>query len=111
MRLAGRRRARAAPFRWKHAGFGNALRGSEPVGPRAVAAAHTGKSWEDAMPNLPIDPESAEWMYVPVAEDLDRLSMVEDLEPSAGPSLSDLPWVAADDEVGRVAEELEQDEG
>jgi hypothetical protein len=63
------------------------------------------------MPNLPIEPESAEWMYLAVAEDLDHLSMVEDQEPTAGPSPSDLPEVAADDELGRVGEELELDEG
>lgn len=61
------------------------------------------------MPNLPIDPERAEWTYLALTEDYEYLSMIEDLEPSAGPSPWDAPRAAADDEIDRVAEDLDDD--
>ena len=61
------------------------------------------------MPNPPIlEAEMIDWTYEDVAEELEHLAMVEDLEPPAGPSLSDLPALLGDDEIARVAADLEQ---
>ncbi len=60
------------------------------------------------MPNPPIlAAENVDWTYEDVAEELEHLAMLEDLEPPAGPSLSDLPSLVFDDEIARVAEDLQ----
>jgi hypothetical protein len=51
--------------------------------------------------------ETIDWTYEDVAEELEHLAMLEDLEPPAGPALSDLPGILLDDEIARVAAELE----
>ncbi len=60
------------------------------------------------MPNPPIlAADTVDWTYEDVAEELEHLAMLEDLEPPAGPSLSDLPSTLLDDEIARAAEDLE----
>jgi hypothetical protein len=63
------------------------------------------------MPNPPIlavDP--LELSYEDFADELEQLALLEDLEkePPAGPSLADLPALVFDDEIFRVAEDLER---
>jgi hypothetical protein len=61
------------------------------------------------MPTPPIlAVEMIDWTYEDVAEELEHLAMLEDLEPPAGPSLSDLPSLFLDDEIARAAADLEQ---
>ncbi len=61
------------------------------------------------MPNPPIlAADTVDWTYEDVAEELEHLAMLEDLEPPAGPSLSDIPSMLFDDEIARAAEDLEQ---
>ncbi len=61
------------------------------------------------MPTPPIlQVETIDWTYEDVAEELEHLAMIEDLEPPAGPSLADLPALFVDDEIARVAADLEQ---
>ena len=61
------------------------------------------------MPTPPIlEVQTIDWTYEDVAEELEHLAMLEDLEPPAGPSLSDLPALLADTEIARVAADLEQ---
>jgi hypothetical protein len=50
--------------------------------------------------------ETVDWTYEDVAEELEHLAMIEDLEPSSGPSLSDLPSLLFDDDLLRFADEL-----
>jgi hypothetical protein len=55
------------------------------------------------MPNPPIlSVETVDWTYDDVAEELEHLAMIEDLEPSSGPSLADLPSLLLDDDLLRV---------
>ena len=59
------------------------------------------------MPSSPmLSVETVDWTYEDVAEELEHLAMIEDLEPSSGPSLSDLPSLLFDDDLLRVADEL-----
>jgi len=61
------------------------------------------------MPTPPIlEVSTIDWTYEDVAEELEHLAIIEDLEPPAGPSLSDLPSILGDDEIARVAADLEQ---
>ena len=61
------------------------------------------------MPTPPIlAVEMIDWTYEDVAEELEHLAMLEDLEPPAGPSLPDLTSLLIDDELARVAADLEQ---
>ena len=61
------------------------------------------------MPNPPIlSVENVDWTFEDVAEELEHLAMIEDLESPSGPSLSDLPSLLFfDDDLLRVADELE----
>jgi hypothetical protein len=52
--------------------------------------------------------DTIDWTYEDVAEELEHLAMLEELEPPAGPSLTELPAILLDDEIARVAAELEQ---
>jgi hypothetical protein len=59
------------------------------------------------MPSSPIlSVETVDWTYEDVAEELEHLAMIEDLEPPSGPSLSDLPSLLFDDDLLRFADEL-----
>lgn len=61
------------------------------------------------MVNRPIlDAETLDWTYEDVATELEQLAMLEDLEPPSGPSLSDLPSLAFDDEISRASADLDQ---
>ena len=61
------------------------------------------------MPTPPIlEVETIDWTYEDVAEELEHLAMLENLEPPAGPALSDLPGILLDDEIARVAADLER---
>ena len=53
--------------------------------------------------------ETLDWTYEDVADELEQLALIEDLErePPARPSLADLPALVLDDEIARAAEELE----
>ena len=59
------------------------------------------------MPTPPIlEVQMIDWTYEDVAEELEHLAMIEDLEPPSGPSLSDLSSLLLDDDLLRVADEL-----
>jgi hypothetical protein len=61
------------------------------------------------MPTPPIlEVETFDWTYEGVAEELEHLAMLENLEPPAGPMLSELPGILLDDEITRVAADLER---
>ena len=51
---------------------------------------------------------STDWTYEDVAEELEHLAMLEDLEPSAGLALAELPGMLLDPELARLAADLEQ---
>lgn len=62
------------------------------------------------MPNPPIlAADTVDWTYEDLAEELEHLAMLEDLDAPSGPSLSEIPTLlaAADDELARVAEDLD----
>jgi hypothetical protein len=61
------------------------------------------------MPTPPIlEVQMIDWTYEDVAEELEHLAMMEDLEPPTGPALSELPGMLLDADIARVAEDLEQ---
>ncbi len=60
------------------------------------------------MPTPPIlEVPTIDWTYEDLTEEYEHLAVLEDLEEQAGPSLSDLPQLLVDDEIARVAEDLE----
>jgi hypothetical protein len=59
------------------------------------------------MPNPPVAAENLEWTYADLALELEHLAAMEGLEAPVGPSLSDLPSLLFDDDLLRVADELE----
>lgn len=60
------------------------------------------------MPNPPmLAADTADWTYEDVSEELDRLAMLEGMEPPGGPSPSELPTLVLDDEIARAFEDLE----
>ena len=60
------------------------------------------------MPNPPmLAADTADGSYEDVSEELDRRAMLEGMEPSGGPSPSDLPTPVLDDEIARAFEDLE----
>jgi hypothetical protein len=54
-----------------------------------------------------LDADTIDWTYDDLADELERLAMVADLEPPRGPSLADLPQLPFDGALSRIAEDLE----
>ncbi len=60
------------------------------------------------LPNSPIlEAETVEWTYDDVAEELEHLALIEELESPAEEEPTDLASTLVDDEIARAAEELE----
>jgi hypothetical protein len=55
-----------------------------------------------------LDADPMDWTYDDLADELEQLAMVADLEPPRGPSLADLPELAFDGALSRLAEDLER---
>ena len=59
------------------------------------------------MPNSPIlEVETVDWTYEDVAEELEHLALLEDLEMPTEEAPTDLASLLLDDEIARAAEEL-----
>jgi hypothetical protein len=57
-----------------------------------------------------LDADTMDWTYDDLAEELEQLAIVADLEPPRGPSLADLPSLGAlgGDELAQLAGDLER---
>ena len=59
------------------------------------------------LPNSPIlEAETVDWTYEDVAEELEHLALIEELESPAEEEPTDLASELVDDEIARAAEEL-----